>query len=162
MLDDDLDEAQEPTVEPAAPEAAPDQTKELAELRQENKRLRLERTRESIRADYGASILELVDDDLPLEKQRTLAEKLAGRLGSEQPVQTETVEAVEAPQAEPSEAERNLAAVAKGSASTGSSQITMSEEDVRVLMHSDPTRYAALRATGAIPPPPRIGADRER
>lgn len=161
MFDDDLDEAQEPTVEPAAPEAAPDYSKELAELRQENKRLRLERTRESIRADYGASILELVDDDLPLEKQRTLAEKLAGRLGSEQPVQTEIVEADAAPQVEPSEAERNLAAVAKGSATTGAAVQYTADEALQLAMQ-DPAKYKALRDAGAIALPRlNIGRDRD-
>jgi hypothetical protein len=148
--EDDLEQAPVPAQAEAAPEAQVDLSKEIAELRQENKRLRLERTRESIRADHGTEILELIDDDLPLEKQRALAEKLAGKLrGATPAVQTEIVEAEPAPPVEQSVTEANLAAVAKGSASAGTPALYTPEEALQ-LAATDPARYKELKDAGAI------------
>lgn len=101
---------------------------------------------------------DLIPDWVPLDKMDEFAERFAKTADSPAPTQTEPVEADPAELAV-AEAERNLAAVAKGSVSPGTPQTSMSEDEIIQLSKADPARYAALRATGAIPPPPRIGAE---
>lgn len=167
MADDDLDLDVEETspADSSTPLDADKWQKEVEKLRKENHSLRVRFRRTEMEKEYGADVLELVPDDLSLEKQGELAAKLAERFRNASPTQTEAPTEAEAeapPQAEVvSEAERNLAAVTQGSVSPGGSA-GMDEDEIRKLAFADPARYAALRASGSIPPPSRIGADKNR
>lgn len=99
---------------------------------------------------------ESIPDWVPLDKMDEFAERFAVPASSPAPVPTEQ----EAPAAERvvSDQEQNLAAVAKGPASSGT-PTAMSSEDAMQLAMTDPARYAQLRDAGVISLPKLPGAD---
>lgn len=119
---DEFEDSPDQGVEAAPqPEVARDNlpewaSKELADLRGQNKELRSERTRLRIGKQYGDEVVELIPVSLPLREQEELAAKLADRL-PKAPEPTDQAETVEEPtEAEPTEAERKLATVAGNTA----------------------------------------------
>lgn len=134
-------------------------------LRNEAQSLRRRLARTEIKAEYGEDVLELVPESLPLKEAKELAGKLSARfaasktqdapqaasvpeVGIEQP---QTVE-VEVPQAEPTQAERNLAAVAQGSSpqAASSAQTPLSIDEAAALALRDPAAYQRYKQAGLV------------
>lgn len=145
---DDLDQEVEEPKEESAPEPAsaqPDWEAEVRKLRKENQGLRRKHRRSELEAKYGAEVIELIPEELPISKWDGYAEKLTAHLATK-PTQTDqaTEEAAEEPP--PEDAER-LAAVAKGTGSgTAASSKTYDRAEWDELFRNPSTRQEALRA----------------
>ena len=158
---DDVVDADEPQATNGTENADiwPDSAKaEIQKLRDEAAQYRREADRVRLAKDFGDDVLDLVPETLKPKEQRELAEKIATRFGAQQPIQTETVETP--PQVEPTEAEQNLAAVAKGPESAGTPS-TFTPEEALARAKADPSWLARELSAGRNPLPPlNIGKDR--
>lgn len=166
MSDDDLELEQDSSEVEELPTESPGSRdanyweKQARKFKEEAVARKVENGRLRVAAKHGIDP-DSIPDYVPLSGMDEFVAKFLAKPDPTVPTQTEAPEQDEAEPAEQavSEAERNLAAVVQGSVSPGSPQSSMSEDEIRALAKADPARYAALRATGAIPPPPRIGAD---
>ena len=140
--------------------------KREARLKEEAHKLRTTLRRTEMSKEYGDKVLEFVPTSLPLQEQKDLAAKLAAEFAANkaqdaQPTSGSPEVVIEephivevAPQAESTQAERNLAAVAQGSSPSAAStaQTPLSIQEAAALAVSDPTSYQRLKAAGLIKP----------
>lgn len=169
MSDDDLELEQDSSEIDELPEASTGSRdgnyweKQARKFKEEAVKRKVENGRLRIAAKHGIDP-DSIPEYVPLSGLDDFVTKfLVKPEDSTVPTQTEAPTEAEADPIEQvvSEAERNLAAVTQGSVSPGGSA-GMDEDEVRRLARTDPARYAALRASGSIPPPSRIGADKNR
>lgn len=123
-------------------------SKELRELRDENKELRQERTRLRLSKQYGDDVIDLVPSSLTLKEQEALAEKLAARLTGGTPNPPAEANKDEVVEEQPDPAAERLAAVAgQAPGSAGQAVVQMSAKEIAALGRTDPV--AAQRAIEA-------------
>ena len=116
-------------------------SKELRELREENKDLRAERTRLRLSKQYGDDVLDLIPTSLTLKEQEALAGKLSERLSVATPNPTENATTEQEPEEATTPAELKLAAVAgQAPGIAASPQSDMSAKDILKLGLMDPAR----------------------
>jgi len=163
--DDTFDEMSDEVVE--APEPTADQTQQAEYWRKRAERAEKQAVERKVQlgrfetaAKHGITP-DTIPDWVPLDKMDEFAERFATSAPSTAPTQTEAPQEDEAVTTEPevTEAERNLAAVAKGSASSGEPP-AWSEEEIQQRIKAEGFQwYQRERDAGRIPPPQRIGAD---
>lgn len=163
-LDEQSSEETEPE-QPPSPEQASDADywrkraqraeKQAVERKVENGRLR-------IAAKHGIEV-EKIPDYVPLDKMDEFAETFLAQVAAsnaadrtEQQVQPQDTE----PVPEASEAERQLAAVAKGPGGASSPSGAYTSEEALQLAMTDPDRYRQLRDAGLVSLDKLPGSDR--
>ena len=109
---DELDQDVEDNTEEV--EASPVDDKALDKLRKENHSLRARLRRSELEAEFGSDVAALVPDALPLKEWKDYAAKLVALKGPAVSTADQTDDEVaEAPQEEPTPAEKRLATVGK-------------------------------------------------
>ena len=111
----------------------------------------------ALEGKFSPEVQELIPAELPFEKKWELAEKLQAKLSVRPESQTEqqggqTSGEVEKPPEPPSDAERNLAAVTKGTSVTASSTDRISLDEYQRMV-TDPAEHARaiqLRTAGLV------------
>ena len=126
---------------------------QLAKTHKQNQALRgrLDKARRAeVATKYGAEVVDLIPEELPLKKWGEFAEKLHARL-AERPAPTETGEPAEVPE-EPTQAEKKLAALSKAGSEVQSATARISLDDWRAMV-KDPAeheRAVKLRQAGLV------------
>lgn len=157
MSDEYSDEYSEPQEQaaPQPPQAAPDGVEYWKAEAQKAFKARdsaRQELRTQIQSGYDPEVVELVPQDLAPKEWREYADKLVSFRGKAPASPTENVEP-EAQQeaAEPevsSQAETNLAAVAKGPSATSGSPPGFDQDELLQIAMTDPERYEKLKAQG--------------
>lgn len=122
--------------------------KALEKARREAQALRVRLRRTELVTKYGQDVVELIDEDLPLKKQMSLAEKFAAKLAEAKPAPDEGTE--KASEEEPTPEEERLAAVTKGVPSGTQTTGSMSREELDELYRSNPAEAVRLLNAGLV------------
>jgi hypothetical protein len=150
--EDDLD--QDVEAAPSAPEVpsldSAKLQKELERARKEAQGLRVQLRRSEMASEYGTDVLDYVPDDLPIERQKELAAKLAERFRSTTTVTDEASDVAEVTPEVPTPAEQRLAAVS-GAPVGGTPQGTViSALDWMRLREENPTEADRILRGGGV------------
>jgi hypothetical protein len=104
--------------------------------------------RSEVTAKYGAEVVDMIPDELPIRKWDEFAEKLHARLAERPTAPEDKGEDAEAPE-EPTPAERKLAAVSKAGPEVQSATAHITQAEYQAMV-TDPEQHArAMQARQA-------------
>jgi|SRR3990172_3748281 len=153
-------EEPDPVEEPVEGDTVPRAQYDKVVREARSTRTKLRRT--EFAAEFGADVVELVPDSLPLKEQRELAEKLKAKFGSTVETQNEQGPELTAEPAveQPTEQERRAAAlVQSGSGQPATTAITDVQQAAE-LAFGDPAAYERMKRAGLIQLAKLPGAER--
>ena len=142
-------EEPDPVEEPVEGDTVPRAQYDKVVREARSTRTKLRRT--ELAAEFGADVVELVPDSLPLKEQRELAEKLKAKFGSTVETQNEqgAEQIAESAVEQPTEQERRAAALARSGSGSPVSGF-MNLEDWHKLSVSNPEAAQAAFKAGHV------------